>query len=84
MTNDTPTPRLAATDGGPASVEKMDGMSLRQYAAIAAMQGLLAAGRHGLFEENGRTDCTADSIANDAATVADALLARLAKEERNG
>ena len=81
MTNDTPQPPKAATDGGPASAEKMDGMSLRQYAAIAAMQGLLAAGRHGLFEENGRTDCTADSIANDAATVADALLDKLAKKE---
>ena len=88
MKNDSPQPPKAATDGGPAfprianlSAEKMDGMTLRQYAAIAAMQGLLAAGRHGLFEENGRTDCTADSIANDAATVADALLDKLAKKE---
>ena len=94
MKNDSPQPPKAATDdGGPAfpaflpeGVDSYNpGMTLRQYAAVAAMQGLLAAGRHGLFEENGRTDCTADSIANDAATVADALLDKLAKkEERNG
>ena len=43
------------------------------------MEGLIESGRLGMT-----FDSDADSIANDAVTFADALLARLAKEERNG
>ena len=44
------------------------GMSLREYAAVSAMQGLLASGSH---------DCDQDGIAHDAVMHADALLRRL-------
>ena len=90
MKNDTPQPRNAATDGGPAFPRPLstddhrvpcnvafeqDGMTLRQYAAVAAMQGLIESGPH---------DCDEHGIAHDAVIHADALLARLAKEAPNG
>ena len=65
-------------DGGPAFPAFLPegvasynpGMSLREYAAVAALKGLLASGPH---------DCDEHGLAHDAVIHADALLAALAK-----
>ena len=67
-------------DGGPAfprianlSIEKMDGMTLRAYAAVSSLQGLLASGPH---------DCDEHGLAHDAVIHADALLSALKEREK--
>lgn len=63
------------------------GMTLRQYAAIKAMQGLLA-NSGGPIQANGRTgwglvNCTPQNIAVAAVDLADALLLELDREPDN-
>ena len=62
-------------------------MSLRQYAAITAMQGLLA-NSGGPIQANDRTgwglvNCTSQNIAVAAVDIADALLLELDREPDN-
>ena len=74
---------VSKNDGGPAFPnqglidvtgviqDQAPGMSLREYASVSAMHGLLASGPH---------DCDQHGIAHDAVEQADALLAALAEK----
>ena len=87
MKNDTPQPRKAATDdGGPAfprianlSIQKMDGMTMRQWYKGQALIGLVIASEN----PNQPLGWSAELVASAAGDYADAMLAEDAKEERN-
>lgn len=68
LNNPTPGHLLGETRGD-------NGMTLRQTAALAAHQGLLASGEHNGFDDS----AAPQKVARKAVTFADALLEELAK-----
>ena len=86
MTNDTLTPRLAATDdGGPAfptgvSTSYVPGMTMRDWFAGQIMPKVMET----RLPDEMSIAASAAQLACYAYLIADAMLAERAKEERNG